>query len=352
MTDHETTTTDPATTDPATTATGTSATDGVDRVIDRAPSVWTGRDDGPGVEHARWHHIVNPLPNYLGPASGGRAQVVREGLGAPVVLVGFASDEGVRRNQGRQGAAEGPAALRGALANCSDPGVGVADLGDVVVAGEDLEDGQRRLGAGVGAVLDAGVLPVVLGGGHEVAYGSGSGWLRRGETWGVLNLDAHLDLRGAERATSGTPFRQLAEELAADGRPFHYAVIGLSRPSNTRTLLDVAARLGVAILDDVDTDVTSAVTATHALLDKVDRVHLTLDLDVLPASVAPGVSAPAAFGVPLAAVLPVLRTVAASGKLGLFEVAELNPRFDIDTRTARTAARCVDEVVRHLTADR
>ena len=75
MTDHETTTTDPATT-----ATGTTATDGVDRVIDRAPSAWTGRDDGPGVEHARWHHIVNPLPNYLCPPAGGRAQVVREGL--------------------------------------------------------------------------------------------------------------------------------------------------------------------------------------------------------------------------------------------------------------------------------
>lgn len=334
MTDHDPTTTDAA------------------ALIDRPPSPWTGRDDGTGAEHSRWHHIVNTLPDQLRPPVDGRAELIREGFAAPVALMGFASDEGVRRNQGRQGAAEGPAALRAMLANCADPGVGVADVGDVVVADGDLEGGQRRLGAAVGAVLDAGALPVVLGGGHEVAYGSGSGWLRRGETWGVLNLDAHLDLRGAERATSGTPFRQLAEELAIAGRPFHYSVIGLSRPSNTRALLDVAKDLGVAILDDADTDVTSAVAAAHALLDRVDRVHLTLDLDVLPAPVAPGVSAPAAFGVPLAVVLAVLRTVAASGKLGLFEVAELNPRFDIDARTARTAARCVDEVVRHLSADR
>lgn len=164
----------------------------------------------------------------------------------------------------------------------------------------------------------------------------------------MLNLDAHLDLRRETRATSGTPFRQLSEDLAAGGRPFHYSVIGLSRPSNTRALLETAERLGVAILSDVDTDVASAVAAAQVLLERVDRVHLTLDLDVLPAAVAPGVSAPAAFGVPLAVVLAVLRTVAASGRLGLFEVAELNPSFDIDARTARVAARCVDEVVRTL----
>lgn len=199
----------------------------------------------------------------------------------------------------------------------------------------------------VGTVLDRAALPVVLGGGHEVAFGSGSAWVARGETWGVLNLDAHLDLRQADLATSGTPFRQLAEHLAALGRPIDYSVIGLSRPSNTRVLLETAERLGVAILPDVDADVAAAVAAADALLDRVDRVHLSLDLDVLPAAVAPGVSAPAAFGVPVPVVLAVLRTVAGSGKLGIFEVAELNPRFDIDARTARIAARCVDEVVRH-----
>lgn len=298
-------------------------------VIDREPVRWKGREDGPGVEHARWHHIVTVAPG-------------------DVAIVGFASDEGVRRNQGRLGAAEGPTALRTMLANLADPGRPVTDLGDVVVADGNLEAGQARLGAVVGGLLDREALPLVLGGGHAVAYGSGQGWTGRDETWGVLNLDAHLDLRQAPIATSGTPFRQLADDLDAAGRPFHYSVIGVSRPSNTRALFETADRLGVEIVYDVDTDVTSAVAAAEALLQRVDRVHLTLDLDVLPAAVAPGVSAPAAFGVAPAVILAVLRTVAASGRLGLFEVAELNPLFDVDARTARIAARCVDEVVRHL----
>ena len=305
-------------------------------VIDREPVRWKGREDGPGAEHARWHHVVNGIgdgSDYRSPAAS---------------IVGFASDEGVRRNQGRLGAAEGPTALRTMLANLADPGRPVTDLGDVVVADGNLEAGQARLGAVVGGLLDREALPLVLGGGHAVAYGSGLGWTGRSETWGVLNLDAHLDLRQAPIATSGTPFRQLADDLDAAGRPFHYSVIGVSRPSNTRALFETADRLAVEILYDVDTDVTSAVAAAEALLQRVDRVHLTLDLDVLPAAVAPGVSAPAAFGVAPAVILAVLRTVAASGRLGLFEVAELNPLFDVDARTARIAARCVDEVVRHL----
>ena len=300
-------------------------------MIDRAARRWKGREDGPGLEHSRWHHVVNAADRD-----------------APAAIIGFASDEGVRRNQGRLGAAQGPEALRGMLADLADPGVVVLDLGDVVVSDGNLEAGQLRLAAEVDEVLSRAALPIVLGGGHEVAYGSASGWLPRRETWGVLNLDAHLDLRQAGRATSGTPFRQLADDLAAAGRPFHYSVIGLSRPANTRALLDTAERLGVAILYDTDTEISSAVAAAEALVARVDRVHLTLDLDVLPGTVAPGVSAPAAFGVAPAIVLAVLRVLAASGKLGLFEVAELNPLFDVDARTARIAARCVDEVVRHF----
>jgi formiminoglutamase len=70
---------------------------------------------------------------------------------------------------------------------------------------------------------------------------------------------------------------------------------------------------------------------------------------VLPAAVAPGVSAPAGLGVPLEVIHAVCRQVAESGKLAVFDVVELNPRFDADGRTARVAARLVDTVVRRRT---
>ena len=94
-----------------------------------------------------------------------------------------------------------------------------------------------------------------------------------------------------------------------------------------------------------DEMLTTAWTETEAgirhFANTVDAIYLTLDLDVLPASVMPAVSAPAAFGLPLLLVENLLRVVFASGKVRLCDVAEYNPRYDIDGHGARTAARLV-----------
>ncbi len=66
---------------------------------------------------------------------------------------------------------------------------------------------------------------------------------------------------------------------------------------------------------------------------------------MLPGAVAPGVSAPAARGVPLEVLEPLLDVVAGSGKLRVADVAELNPALDADGRTARTAARVIGRLV-------
>jgi formiminoglutamase len=81
-----------------------------------------------------------------------------------------------------------------------------------------------------------------------------------------------------------------------------------------------------------------------AFLAEVDHVYFTICLDVLPAAVAPGVSAPAARGVPLDVVEPIIDVIAASGKLRVADIAELNPGCDIDQRTARVAARLLARV--------
>ncbi len=293
---------------------------------------WTGRDDGPGPENLRWHNAVRPYTGEPGPG---------------VVTIGFASDAGVVRNLGRPGAAAGPAALRAALAPLAvAEELHVEDAGDIVVEGDELEAGQARLAAAVAAALDAGRLPLVLGGGHEVAYGTYRGLAAsaraRGTRIAILNLDAHFDLRRAERPSSGTPFRQI---LAEAGDAVSYAVVGISEPSNTRALFDAAAEFGVAYLTDEQAqDARDVDRFVAGVLDAADVVYLTIDLDVLPAAVAPGVSAPAGFGVPLPIVAGVCRAVAAGGKLAVCDMAELNPVHDIDGRTARTGARLLHTV--------
>lgn len=321
-------------------------------------SVWAGRTDGDGPEHARWHQLVRPATAIPGPH---------------VAVVGFRSDEGVRRNGGRVGAVDGPAALRSALSplvphpQITDAAVGLVDHGDAVTVGEDLETGHRDAAALIATALAAprSALTVVLGGGHETAWASYLGLVASLEArstgarspadsdpfprWGVLNLDAHFDLRQEPRATSGTPFLQMAQAERAAGRTLQYAVLGISEANNTGALFTTAREHGVRWMTDLECLDGGAATVRGFVEDfarDLDVLYLTIDLDVLPAATAPGVSAPAGLGVPLPLIVEAVRSAAGTGKLVLLDVVELNPALDVDHRTARTAARLIDLAVR------
>lgn len=324
--------------------------------VDRQPAPWTGRHDGDDPSHTRWWqgvHLLAEAPSHQPSRDDSPPFELLPSSVRPVVFLGFASDAGVLRNQGRPGAASGPQAIRSALAPLAfHLNREVKDAGDIVVEGDgDLEAGQSRAGTAISHFVDSGHLCVVLGGGHETAYASylglaGTAAVRNGQRLGVLNLDAHFDLRQDVRPTSGTPFLQMAKSEAAVGRTLEYAVLGISEPSNTRALFQTAQELGVAFLLDEDCTAEATHSFVADFLSRIDVLYLTIDLDVLPSAVAPGVSAPAAFGVPLAIISALCRQVAASGKLFHADVAELNPTLDADSRTARVAARLIATLLR------
>jgi formiminoglutamase len=307
-------------------------------------TLWQGRiDTEEGDLAQRWHQQVQPLSAEPGRQTPGS------------VLLGFACDAGVLRNHGRPGAAAAPAAVRKVLANFAwHQPAPVYDGGEVHCQGDALEAAQFVLGTHVAAALAAEHRPLVIGGGHEVAWGSWQGlatWARTQapQRIGVINFDAHFDLRAGESSTSGTPFRQIADDCRAHGQPFQYACFGVSRHANTAALFARAAELGVCWLADdqlTPWQLDSARGTLAAFLERVDTVHLSIDLDVLPAATAPGVSAPAARGVDLAVVETLVDQILASGKLLLAEIAELNPAFDIDHRTTRVAARLITRLAR------
>jgi formiminoglutamase len=309
----------------------------------RRPAVradWGGREDAAeGPAARRWHQVVRP----------------QDVAAAPLALAGFACDAGVARNRGRVGAVTGPGSLRRALANVPVHAVGaVVDLGDVTCAGDALEQAQDEFAAVVAAAVAANCVPLGLGGGHEIAYGSYLGLAQAvpaGASIGIVNFDAHFDLRADERASSGTPFRQALEHAAASGRRVEYLCIGVSRFANTAALYERARTLGVRWVSDEDAraDRHDALRQEIvAALSRVDHVYLTVCLDVFPAAAAPGVSAPAALGVEPALVERLLDAVVASGKLRVADVAELNPKFDIDSRTARLGARLLARIAEGL----
>ncbi|MGL4767383.1 MAG: formimidoylglutamase [Formosimonas sp.] len=305
-------------------------------------SLWQGRNDvADGALGLRWHQVIRAHDAHSAPNS--------------VALLGFACDAGVARNHGRVGARQGPAALRRALANM--PALAqhaIVDAGDVVCVDGDLEVAQQQYAQRVTALLGQQLLPIGLGGGHEIAYAAFCGLaeylaLEASPKIGIINLDAHFDLRGDAQASSGTPFRQMANDCAQRGWDFNYCCLGVSEFANTAALFERANQLKVTWR--LDEDMTPRhLPEIHATLSdfmaRVDVLYFTLCLDVLPAAVVPAVSAPAPRGVPLEVVEAVLDAIAASGKLKLFDVAELNPTYDMDQQSARVAARLVARLTR------
>src|SRR5262245_23392420 len=174
---------------------------------------------------------------------------------ARVVIVGFPVHEGVRRNGGRVGAAEGPIAIRQSLFRLTpDPQnhqsfvdllSKTVDLGDYVATG-DLEANQVGLGEILAPYLQRGAIAIVLGGGHETTFGHFLGYVGAKQPVGILNWDAHPDVRPLRDGLghSGSPFRQALEHPSRLCRS--YVVAGLSASSVAKAHLDYLADRGAS----------------------------------------------------------------------------------------------------------
>lgn len=269
------------------------------------------------------------------------------------VLVGFPQDEGVRRNHGRAGAAEAPHELRRWLHRLT-PWDGEADVdlasnppldvGNVRISGT-LEESQEALGAVVGAILRAGAVPVVLGGGHETAFGHYLGYVAAGLRAGVINLDAHLDVRrpAGGLGHSGSPFRQALEHLAAPLPGTRYVCLGAEPSSVSREHFQYVRDRGGVVrwCGEVKRHLTEQLRDELARLAPGGPIWLSLDVDVIGQAEAPGVSAPNPAGVYAREVLAGVRVAGQTAGVASFEVVEVNPRFDQDGQTGRWAALAV-----------
>lgn len=312
------------------------------KLIKKTPeSIWSGRTD----------HITNR-------ASFRYHQVIEENTTQTVApsnelcaIIGFECEEGVRRNQGQRGAAKAPNALRKELANLPwklPLEKRLIDIGNVECDGQQLEKAQQKLGDAVSHILSNKSTPIILGGGHETAFGHYMGIRKHiGEkaSLGIINIDAHFDLRSyEEQPSSGTMFRQILEHDHSS----HYLVLGIQRFGNTQELFDKANELGVTytLEENMTIDSMQDVALTiENFIKKHDYIMLTLCTDVLNAAFAPGVSAPSPFGLDPAIVRTIIRQVTSNEKTLSFDISEVNPDADENNRTVKLGAYLVNEAI-------
>jgi formiminoglutamase len=304
------------------------------------PSLWKGRIDGNESEHWRWHQWIKccDLSSDLPPVGS-------------LVILGFAVDEGVARNQGVVGASQTPSLLRGLASNLPvhTQNLSLYDVGDVICVEGSLEKAQECLAEIIFCLLTQGCKPIVIGGGHEVTYGHQEGirrYLRlqnRPASLGMINLDAHFDNRipGPSGPSSGTGFWQAERDCIALSEPFNYMAIGIQEISNTKALFESAQQNKTQIYTGNDWHQTTSpllIQQIDTFLSSCDGLYLTLDMDVFHVSFAPGVSAPNPVGLfPDRQWRKIWNHLVQHPKLLSLDIAEINPSRDPEQKTQRLA---------------
>ena len=215
----------------------------------------------------------------------------------------------------------------------------------------------------VEAELDAGHLPVLLGGDHCLGLGSITAvarWCRRtGKTLRVIWLDAHADFNTSDVTPSGNvhgmPVACLCglgpQELTHLGgsapaiRPDQIRQIGIRSVDEGEKAL--VRQYGLDIYDMRYIDEVGMKRAMDEALAGIDadtHVHVSFDVDFLDPGIAPGVGTTVPGGPNYREAQLVMEMIADTGRMGSLDIVELNPAFDRQNMTARLAVDLVESL--------
>lgn len=264
-----------------------------------------------------------------------------------VQLLGFPSDEGVKINGGRVGASKAPQLIYDELQKLTPHPVHIdrhtkllkkTDSLTQLNCSGDLYADQKNLGKSTADFLSDQVLPLILGGGHETAFGHFLGYAKSNRPVNIVNIDAHADVREFKngKAHSGSPFRQAIEHQS--GMCSSYNVYGLNPASVSAGHLAFVRKQGDAVFEQsISVD---AILNRLNLFDE-ESIMVTMDMDAVSQADAPGVSAPNASGISKNDWLKLAYGFGNHPKVTSFDLCEVNPEYDRDNQTVKLAALTV-----------
>ncbi|MFT6088810.1 agmatinase [Sulfitobacter sp.] len=271
-------------------------------------------------------------------------------LDADVAIMGAPFDAGT---QWRAGARFGPRGVReastlfsfghaGAYDHEDDavylPGdVNIVDIGDADIVHTDTEQSHANIETGVRAILDAGALPVVIGGDHSINIPCIRAFDGQGDIH-ILQIDAHLDFvdeRHGVRHGHGNPMRRAAEQDYVTG----LTQVGIRNVSSTaREGYDDARAMGSDIIS-VRQARKMGTPGVLAHVPEGARLYVTIDIDAFCPSIAPGTGTPSHGGFLYYEVLELLQAAAKRHEIVGIDLVEVAPDYDPTGSTSILAAQ-------------
>ncbi|MEM8934758.1 MAG: agmatinase, partial [Acidobacteriota bacterium] len=216
-------------------------------------------------------------------------------------------------------------------------GVRLVDTGDVDTVYFSRERNHELIDRHLRAILAKDCLPVVLGGDHSISYPV----LRAYEDFGPLTIvlvDAHLDYKQdimGLRYTNNSPFRR-AHELDHVGRILNFGIRGIK---STNVDIRESREHGHLVFSNYDVFEHGIETLLDRCGDDLGNIYLSIDIDGLDPSIAPGTESPEAEGLTFTHVKQLAQGVAQRGRLVGVDLVEVNPYLDPAELTPHMAAQ-------------
>lgn len=270
--------------------------------------------------------------------------------GVDVAVIGVPNDMGT---QWKSGARMGPRGIRegstlysfglqGAYDLETDttylgPDWNVVDVGDVDIVHGDLMQSHENTEEAIRKIVSKGVMPVVLGGDHSITAPVGAGLEELGP-FHVIQIDAHLDWadhRSGQRYGHGSCIRRLSE-MDHVKEIFQFGIRGIS--SSLKEDVEAAKEYGATILSPRQMR-KMGIEEVVNLIPEGEKYYVTIDIDGVDPSIAPGTGTPSPGGFIYDEVNELLELIAKRGEVVAFDLVEVAPPYDPTGMTGQTAAR-------------
>lgn len=268
-----------------------------------------------------------------------------------VALIGVPMDLGVTN---RPGARFGPRALRGIerigpynhVLGCAPVfDLRVADVGDVPMASRyRLEQCHEDIDAHFRKVVDAGVVPLAVGGDHSVTHPILKAVARRAPV-ALIHVDAHCDTGGAFDGTKfhhAGPFRNAVLDGLVD--PARTIQIGIRGSAEYLWEFSYESGMTVVHAEDITRRGMEAIIAQARQVVGDHPVYVSFDVDALDPAFAPGTGTPEVGGMTTREALALLQGLKGLNLCG-GDVVEVAPQYDSTTNTAQAGAQMLFEIL-------
>ncbi|MCH1626686.1 formimidoylglutamase [Fredinandcohnia quinoae] len=220
----------------------------------------------------------------------------------------------------------------------------ILDYGDVLTHPTDIDGTLERIFISVKEMIHTKVCDryIMLGGDHGVSYPSIRAFHEAFGRIGVIQWDAHHDVRNLEDGgrTNGTPFRSLIEGGYLKGEDL--VQIGIRDFSNAKIYHEYAKEKGITVYTMNDVELTGIQKIVEQELERlsqqVDIIYLSVDMDVVDQAFAPACPAIGPGGITSRELLSSISTAMKYKKVKAMDIVEIDPSKDIREMTSKLAA--------------